>query len=183
MEDWQVTSTKGRRVYWRSGQGNQRVLWTKYVKQPTLDTVSDDDTSEEAMESDRVVMVKALALPYVTFNQEVYEAATSTAKKKLERAYNACARVAAGTERTEEALEKLGWPTYDAQQLQSQTKLATKIANQREPRCLFLMLNKTPPPLEDTMITARRRAQVWECPEYSHRLTNEARAAKEENVM
>eukprot|EP00660_Eupelagonema_oceanica_P019348 gene19348-biopygen8964 len=121
--------------------------------------------------SDRVLMVKALALPYVKLNQEVFEAATKTAKKKLERAYNACAREAAGAERTLDALDALGWPTYTEQQRASQSKVAMKIASQEEPRCLFHMLLKTSPPADGEIVTARRRAQVWECPEANHRLS------------
>eukprot|EP00666_Eupelagonemidae_sp_cell4sb_P017955 gene17955-biopygen31392 len=120
--------------------------------------------------SDRRYMVQALAMPYIKFNQEVFAAATATAKLKIRRAYYACAREAARTERTAEALEALGWPTYEEQQLAAQAKLATKVATQGEPRCLYEVLHRAPSPPEGEVATARRRAQVWTCPVAEHRL-------------
>eukprot|EP00666_Eupelagonemidae_sp_cell4sb_P012606 gene12606-biopygen9014 len=120
--------------------------------------------------SDRRYMVQALALPYVKYNQEVFGSASTTAKFKLRRAYNACARMAARTERTAEALKVLNWPTYAAQQEAAQEKFATKVATQQEPRCLYELLCKAPSPPKNEVVTARRRAQVWTCPKRGHRL-------------
>ena len=84
--------------------------------------------------SDRTRLIQALALPYVRYNQEVFEAAPESAKVKLKRAYHACARTAEGTNsqpgehgqhgQTDEALDKMEWPTYAAQHKHAQTKVA-----------------------------------------------------------
>eukprot|EP00665_Eupelagonemidae_sp_cell47_P008853 gene8853-8385_t len=76
--------------------------------------------------ADRILMVQALALPHVKHNQEVFAAATKSGREKLRRAYNACARTAAGTEHSDEALEQLGWPSYEDQLAASQVKFAKK---------------------------------------------------------
>eukprot|EP00666_Eupelagonemidae_sp_cell4sb_P017804 gene17804-biopygen18933 len=201
-----VSSTRGRRVYWRNSTA--LIKWTRYVHQPeapgTVCADADDDdiepeeksratcklggqevtfkdnmkilgmiidnklswrqhcqtmaaktrraiavvrrASRHLMDSDRVFMIQSLALPYVTYNQEVFGAASQTAKAKLVRAYNACAREAAWTERTAEALAVLGWPTYDEQQQAAQTKVAVKIATHKEPVALYRLLRRVGSP-------------------------------------
>ena len=116
-------------------------------------------------------MIQALALPYVKGNQEKFIAAKDSTKMKSMHVYNACTREAAHAEHTADALKHLGWPSYTEQLQAAQTKVAAKIAEHRELRCLHNLPEKMPGPPENGIVAAKRQAQTWFCPPEKHRLS------------
>ena len=116
-------------------------------------------------------MIQALALPYVKGNQENSIAAKHYTRIKSMRAYNACAGEAAEVEHTTYALKHLGWQSSTEQLQAAQTKVAAKIAEHRELRCLHNLPEKMPDPPENGIVAAKRQAQTWFCPPEKHRLS------------
>ena len=120
--------------------------------------------------SDRKEMTQALAVSYIKSRQEIWSEAPAYSLAKLARAYNACARVAAGVDCTNQALEQLKWPSFETQLRAAQTKLAEKVVKHQQPSALYSLLERVPSPEEGAILTRRRKVQEWEYAEPSHKV-------------
>eukprot|EP00660_Eupelagonema_oceanica_P019332 gene19332-biopygen14543 len=52
MDEWTVSSVKGRHIYWQNNERDAQVRWTRYVNQPTKEDTAADEESEEALTSE-----------------------------------------------------------------------------------------------------------------------------------
>ena len=109
--------------------------------------------------SDRKEMTQALALSYIKSRQEIWSEAPAYSLAKMARAYNACARVAAGKDSSNQALEQLKWPTFENQLRAAQLKLAEKVVKTKKPLALYNLLLLVLPQ-EDGRILTRQEEGI-----------------------
>eukprot|EP00660_Eupelagonema_oceanica_P019637 gene19637-biopygen19147 len=107
--------------------------------------------------------MRALAHPYLDYGQSALQHPTKAAESFLTRAYHRTARIAARTERSEPALRKLGWCTWERRRAACRAAFAAKVWYEGEPAALRELLPEPPQLPTDGMHTrAALRGELQE---------------------
>eukprot|EP00660_Eupelagonema_oceanica_P019759 gene19759-biopygen2698 len=112
---------------------------------------------------DRGRFMRALAHPHLDYCQTALAGPTAAAVSFYVRAYHRTARIAARTERSEPALQRLEWPTWERRRAAARAAFATKVWHEREPAALRDLLPEAPRLPEEGMHTrAMLRGEMQE---------------------
>ena len=117
-------------------------------------------TGKYLKENDRAQLAKSLAHPHLDYCQNAMRWQSGTATDILDRAYNRTARMAAKSERSAPALEKLKWDQWEERKDKRQKTFVTKIYERKEPEILY---KRIPGKLQGSMQTrAMARGELEE---------------------